>query len=120
MLRRRSFLKVAFAARLYRLKPRLGARVDRHSPRSTESRSSFSSASSFMIVRFLLQIPLRGLPTRNDRLQDNQPVVFDERHEVDIVVTLDDEDPLAAVSLLVRVFQDVEHSAPINTFVRYP
>ena len=27
---------------------------------------------------------------------------------------------LAAVSLLVRVFQDVEHSAPINTFVRCP
>jgi len=62
-----------------------------------------------MIVRFLLQILLRGLPTRNDRLQDNQLVVFDEGHEVDIVVTLDDEDPLAAVSLLVRVFQDVEH-----------
>ena len=62
-----------------------------------------------MIVRFLLQILLRGLPTRNDRLQDNQLVVFDEWHEVHVVVTLDDEDPLTAVSLLIRVFQDVQH-----------
>ena len=70
---------------------------------------SFSPVSSFMIVRFLLQVLPCGFPTRNNRLQGNQPIVFDEAHEVDIVVTLDDEDPLTAVSLLVRVLQDVQH-----------
>jgi hypothetical protein len=70
---------------------------------------SFSPVSSFMIVRFLLQVLPRGFPTRNNRLQCNQPVIFDEGHEVDIIVTLDDEDPLTAVSLPVRVLQDVQH-----------
>ena len=37
-------------------------------------------------------------------------VVFDEWHEVDVIVALDDdEDPLAAITLLVRVFKDVQH-----------
>ena len=53
-----------------------------------------------MIVRFLLQVLLRGLATRNDRLQGNQPVVFDEWDEVHVIVTLDDEDPLTTISLL--------------------
>jgi hypothetical protein len=52
-----------------------------------------------MSVWFLLQALLRRLPARNDRLQGNQPIVFDEGHEVDTVVTLDDEDPLTAVTL---------------------
>jgi hypothetical protein len=60
-----------------------------------------------MIVWLSLQVPLRGFATRNDRLQGNQLVVFHEWHEVHVVVTLDDEDPLAAIPLLVRVFKDV-------------
>jgi len=39
----------------YRFKTRLAGRADRHSPRSTEPRISFSPVSSFMIVRFPLQ-----------------------------------------------------------------
>ena len=61
-----------------------------------------------MIVRLLLQVPPRGLSARNDCLQGNRFVVFDEGHEVQVIVTLDDEDPLSAISLLVRVFQDVQ------------
>src|SRR5258706_6043358 len=98
MLRRRSFLKVALAERLYRLKTSLGARADRHSPRSTESRISFSSASSFMIVSFLLQVLFRGLPDRNDRLYGNQAVVLDEDHARDLVVTLYDAHSLYVLS----------------------
>src|ERR1700704_1431891 len=94
---------------MFRLLARLGARADRHSPRSTESRISFSSASSFMIVRLPVQVLLRGLATWNDRLQRDQLIVFDEWHEVYVIVTLNDEDPLTAVSLLIRVFKDVQH-----------
>ena len=46
---------------------------------------SFSSASSFMIVRLFLQVLLCGFATRDDRLQGNQLVVFDEWHEVHVV-----------------------------------
>jgi hypothetical protein len=60
-----------------------------------------------MIVRLFLQVLLRGFATRDDRLQGNQLVVFHEWHEVHIIVTLDDEDPLIAIPLLIRVFKDV-------------
>jgi hypothetical protein len=62
-----------------------------------------------MIVRLPVQVLLRGLATWNDRLQRDQPIVFDEWHEVHVIVPLDDEDPLTAVSLLIRVFKDVQH-----------
>jgi hypothetical protein len=62
-----------------------------------------------MLVRLPLQVRLRGLATWNDRLQRDQPIVFDEWHEVHVIVTLNDEDPLTAVSLLIRVFKDVHH-----------
>jgi hypothetical protein len=54
-----------------------------------------------MIVRLFLQVLLRGLATRNDRFQGNNLVVFDEWHKVHLLVALDDEDPLTAISLLV-------------------
>jgi hypothetical protein len=62
-----------------------------------------------MIVRLFLQVLLRGFATRNDRLQRNHLVVFDEWHQVHVIVTLDDEDSLTAISLLIRVFKDVQH-----------
>jgi hypothetical protein len=46
-----------------------------------------------MIVGLFPQVLLRGLTTRNDRLQGNQLVIFDEWDEVDVIVALDDEDP---------------------------
>jgi hypothetical protein len=51
-----------------------------------------------MIVRLSLQVLLRSLATRNDRLQHNHLVVFDEWHQVHVIVTLDDEDPLTCGS----------------------
>jgi hypothetical protein len=62
-----------------------------------------------MVVDLFRQVLLRGFTTRTDRLQCNQLVVLHEWHEGHVIVTPDDEDPLTAVSLLVRVFQDVQH-----------
>jgi hypothetical protein len=64
-----------------------GGRADRHSPRSTELRISLSSASRFMIVRLSLQVLLRGPAPWNDRLHRDQPIVFDEWHEVHVIVS---------------------------------
>ena len=41
-------------------------------------------------------------------------LVFDERHQVDVLLALDDEDALAGVPVGVRVFQDVEQVAALN------
>ena len=41
-------------------------------------------------------------------------LVFDERHQVHVVVTPDDEDPLARVTIGVRMFQDVEQTAALD------
>ena len=62
-----------------------------------------TSASSFIIVRLFLSVLLRRLATQNDRLQRTQLVVFDERHEVDVIVTPDDEDPLSARASWIRL-----------------
>jgi hypothetical protein len=51
-------------------------RVGRHAPRSTESRISLSSASSFMVFWLLTQVLLRGLATRDDRLEEDRLLVF--------------------------------------------
>jgi hypothetical protein len=40
-----------------------------------------------MIVWIPVQVLLRGLATWNDRLQCDQPIVFDEWHEVYVIVT---------------------------------
>ena len=52
MLSRRSLRNVAFAYRGYRARSRLPPPADFHSPRSTDSSSSFSSASSFIVALF--------------------------------------------------------------------
>jgi hypothetical protein len=62
----------------------------------------------------LRQVLLCRLPTGNDRLQDDQLVVFDEGNEVHVVVTLYDEDPLTAVSFLVGVFKDVQRMSSFD------
>ena len=41
-------------------------------------------------------------------------LVLDERHQVHVVLALDDEDALAGVAVGVRVFQDVEQVATLN------
>src|SRR6202030_4348374 len=94
MFSRRSFLNVAFAWREKRARSCLPPPADFHSPRSTDSSNSFSSASIFM-VGLLTEVLLRGLPARDDRLQEYRVLVLDERHQIDIVLALDDEDALA-------------------------
>ena len=41
-------------------------------------------------------------------------LVLDERHQVHVVLALDDEDALAGVPVGVRVFQDVEQVATLD------
>jgi len=41
-------------------------------------------------------------------------LVLDERHQVHVVLALDNEDALAGVPVGVRVFQDVEQVAALN------
>ena len=41
-------------------------------------------------------------------------LVFDERHEVHVVLALDDEDALAGITVRVRMFQNVEQVAPLD------
>jgi hypothetical protein len=51
------------------------------------------------------------LAAGDDRLQKHLPLIFDERHEIHILLSPDDEDPLAAVPLRVGMLDDVEHIA---------
>jgi hypothetical protein len=67
-----------------------------------------------MVVGLLTEILLRGLPTRDDRLQEDRVLILDERHEVHAVVALDHEDALAGVTLGVRVLQDIEQVAALD------
>src|SRR5262245_22765851 len=113
MFSRRSFRNVAFAYREYRARSRLPPFADFHSPRSTESSNSFSSASSF-IVWLLTEVLLCCFTTRNDRFQEDRLLVFDERHQVHVVLALDDEDALVAVTPGVRVLQDIEQVASLD------
>jgi hypothetical protein len=57
---------------------------------------------------------LRGLPARDDRLQENRVLVLDERHQVHAVFAPDDKDALPGVSIRVRVLQDVEQVAALD------
>src|SRR5688500_17034259 len=86
--------------------------ADFHSPRSTESSSCFSSASIFMGL--LTEVLLRGLSTRDDRLQEDRALILDERHQIHVVLSSDDEYALAAVTLGVRVLQDIEKIASFD------
>src|SRR5882762_2207437 len=113
MFSRRSFLNVAFAYPEKRARSRLPPPADFHSPRSTDSSNSFSSASIFM-VGLLTEVLLRGLPAWDDRLQEHRVLVLDERHQVHVVLALDDEDALAGVAVGVRVFQDIEQVATLD------
>src|ERR1700680_2669007 len=104
MFSRRSFLNVAFPWREWRFRSR-SPPADFHSPRSTDSSNSFSSASIF-IVGLLTEVLRRGLPARDDRLQEHRVLVLDERHRVHVVLALDDEDALAGVPVGGRGFQE--------------
>ena len=97
-----------------RVRLRLPPLADFHSPRSTDSSNSFSSASIFMVVGLLTEILLRGLPARYDCLQEDRVLVLDERHQVHIVLPPDDEDTLASVTAGVRMFENVEQVAPLD------
>ena len=41
-------------------------------------------------------------------------LILDERHQIHIVLSSDDENPLAAVTLGVRVLQDIEQVASLD------
>jgi hypothetical protein len=57
----------------------------------------------------------------DDRLQGNHLVVFDKWHEIHVVVAPDDEDPFAAISLLVRVFKaEVDTDGEDRSGIRSP
>ena len=45
----------------------------------------------------LTEVLLRGPPTRDDRLQEDRALILDERHQIHIVLSSDDENALAAV-----------------------
>src|SRR4030095_7335586 len=77
-----------------------------------DSSSFFSSASIFMGL--LTEVLLRGLPTRDDRLKEDRVLIFDERHQIHVVIAPDDEDALAAVTLGVPVLQDIEQVAALD------
>src|SRR5260221_8638175 len=66
------------------------------------------------MVGLLTEVLLRGLPARDNRLQEHRVLVLDEGHQVHVVLPLDDEDALASVTVEVRVFQDVEQVATLN------
>jgi hypothetical protein len=63
---------------------------------------------------------LRRLAARNDRLQEDRLLVFDERHEVDVILALNDEDALANVAVGVRKFQDIGDVAALDVKRRCP
>src|SRR6266850_8390423 len=113
MFSRRSLRNVALAWREYRARSRLPPPADFQSPRSTDSSNSFSSASIFM-VGLLSEVLLRGLPARDDRLQEDRVLILDERHQIHVVLPSDDENALAAVTLGVRVLQDIEQVASLD------
>jgi Asp-tRNA(Asn)/Glu-tRNA(Gln) amidotransferase C subunit len=96
-----------------RVRSRLPPPTGFHSPRSTDLSSSSSSASIFRIG-LLTEVRLRGLPARNDRLQEDRLLVLDERHLAHVVLAPDDEDALAGVTILARVLQDVEQVATLD------
>ena len=62
----------------------------------------------------LTEVLLRGLPTRDDRLQEDRVLILDERHQIHVVLSSDDENALAAVTLGVRVLQDIEQVASLD------
>jgi hypothetical protein len=45
-------------------------------------------------------------------------LIFDERHEVHVVLAPDDENALAGVTAGIRVLQDVEQVAALDAVVR--
>src|SRR5262249_6476166 len=75
------------------------ARQTRAAPSRRRQPSWSDSSPRYSFVAF---------PTRNDRLQEDCVLILDERHQVHIVLSSDDEDALAGVPLGVRVLQDVE------------
>ena len=60
------------------------------------------------MVGLLTEVLLRGLPARDDRLQEHRVLVLDERYQVHVVLAQDGEDALADVAVGDRMFQDVE------------
>jgi hypothetical protein len=62
----------------------------------------------------LTKVLLRGLPTRDDRLQEDRVLILDEGHQIHVVLASDDENALTAVTLGVRVLQDIEQVASLD------
>jgi hypothetical protein len=62
----------------------------------------------------LTEVLLRGLPTRDDRLQEDRVLILDERHQIHVVLASNDEDALAAVTLGVLVLQDIKQVASLD------
>src|SRR5260221_8742107 len=62
----------------------------------------------------LTEVLLRGLPTRDDRLEEDRVLILDGRHQIHVVLSSDDENALAAVTLGVRVLQDLEQVASLD------
>src|SRR5688572_14799458 len=72
----------------------------------------------FVSVHLHRRTPHRGigscLPARDDRLQEDRVLIFDEGDEVYVVLAPNDEDALAGVTVGVRVFQNVEQVATLD------
>jgi hypothetical protein len=66
------------------------------------------------MVGLLTEVLLRGLPARDDRLQEDRVLISDERHQIHVVLAPDDEDALAGVTVRVLMLQDVEQVATLD------
>ena len=67
-------------------------------------------SSFWRALKLLTEVLLRRLPTRDHRLQEDRVLILNERR-IHVVLTSDDEDALAGVTVRVRMLQDVEQIA---------
>jgi hypothetical protein len=67
-----------------------------------------------MVFRLLAQVLLGCFSAGNDRFQEYGCVSFDERDEVHLVMTPNDEDALAAVPLLIGMLDCIQQVASFD------
>src|SRR5436305_756244 len=114
MLTRRSLMAVARAAALSLASSALVA-TDLSLPSSKALRISSSYASVFGIGLTLAQVVPRRFTARDDGLEEEVILLLDERHQKDVVIRSDDEDPLPRILRRIRVGQDVEQTAGFDS-----
>jgi hypothetical protein len=84
-------------------------------PFSKEARISRSYASTFGILRTLLQIIPRRFATRDDGFKKEVIVFFNEGDEIDIAIKRDNENLLIRIFCRIRVLHDVEQTPRLNS-----